>query len=468
MVNPHHLKLVLIVPLHLHQLGNIYQLARSGRGYDDRTGQVNRAVCFYISITINTFYGDITSIEWKYNDVEAFEIGENKKYKLSLGKQRKITKNDVESLFEEGKARVKTDGYEVIGYSEIFFALDDNRKVENPIGVVSSMLGGAITYYLCENYYLQTIRKILNKSKVKDVRFVFVGQAMGNYLLSKEDRESPSLLLDVGYITSEMTVHLGNGILAECSEDFGGGILTYHMVKEFDLEVMEGELLKREINFALNPSVKSSYTIELEEKTLDFSSEKVNEIAFSVVDSFLGSVSEFLEQNTPLSMENLRVYLTGGGLSYLRGIKSHLSARLGSPVEIITPNILLNSNASSSVRQKARQLMDYLEEPVFDSKFELYSFQEVSKDLYLYQDCYVIWSGRVTNVNSNEKYFNADLLVGYEDMKKIEGIAHLRISSEISVNPEKPLKVLGKISIEDGSLILLGKAIYQPLTGDKL
>lgn len=131
-------------------------------------------------------------------------------------------------------------------------------------------------------------------------------------------------------------------------------------------------------------------------------------------------------------------------------------------------NILLNSNASSSVRQKARQLMDYLEEPVFDSKFELYSFQEVSKDLYLYQDCYVIWSGRVTNVNSNEKYFNADLLVGYEDMKKIEGIAHLRISSEISVNPEKPLKVLGKISIEDGSLILLGKAIYQPLTGDKL
>ena len=35
-----------------------------------------------MNITINTFYGDITSIEWKYSDVEAFEIGENKKYKL--------------------------------------------------------------------------------------------------------------------------------------------------------------------------------------------------------------------------------------------------------------------------------------------------------------------------------------------------------------------------------------------------
>lgn len=131
-------------------------------------------------------------------------------------------------------------------------------------------------------------------------------------------------------------------------------------------------------------------------------------------------------------------------------------------------NVLLNSNASSSIRQKARQLMDYLEEPVFDSKFEQYSFQEISKDLYLHQDCWVVWTGRVTNVNSNEKYFNADLLVGYEDMKKIEGIAPLRLSSEISVNPEKPLKVLAQISIEDGRLLLLGKAVYQPLTGDKL
>ena len=131
-------------------------------------------------------------------------------------------------------------------------------------------------------------------------------------------------------------------------------------------------------------------------------------------------------------------------------------------------NVLLNSNASVAIRQKARQLMDYIEEPVFDSKLEQYSFQEISKDLYLYQDCYVIWTGRLTNINSNEKYFDADLLVGYEDMKKIEGIAHLRLSSEISVNPEKPLKVLAKISIEDGRLVLLGKAIYQPLTGEKL
>lgn len=326
------------------------------RGVNGTFSIKGQAVRYYEGFAEGQFL-DEQSLEWAINDsiadvvkktgISVSEIYvsvpgvfirlENKKFKLSLGKQRKITKNDVDSLFEEGKLRVKTDGYEVIGYSEIFFALDDNRKVENPVGIVSSMLGGAITYYLCENYYLQTVRTILAKNKIKEVKFVFVGQAEGNYLLSKEEREFPALLIDVGYITSEMTIHLGNGILAECSEDFGGGILTYHMVKEFDLEVAQGETLKREINFALNLSAKSSYTIESDDGVLDFSSERVNEIAFGAVDSFLGSVSEFLEQNTPPSMENLRVYLTGGGLSYLRGIKSHVSARLGSTVEIISP-----------------------------------------------------------------------------------------------------------------------------------
>ena len=75
-----------------------------------------------------------------------------------------------------------------------------------------------------------------------------------------------------------------------------------------------------------------------------------------MVDSFLGSVAEFLEQNTPPSMENLKVYLTGGGLSYLRGIKSHVSARLGSPVEIVNPKIPFNAKPEFS---SVYALLDY-------------------------------------------------------------------------------------------------------------
>ena len=148
---------------------------------------------------------------------------DNKKYKIAFEKSKKINQKDVDKLFEDGKAGVKKDGYEIISSTEIYFALDDSRKVVNPVGVNSSILGGAITYVSCEKYFADLIRGILSKIGVKTVNFVYVGQAEAEYLLTREDRDFPSLILDVGYITSEVSLHYGNGILAEYSEDFGGG-----------------------------------------------------------------------------------------------------------------------------------------------------------------------------------------------------------------------------------------------------
>lgn len=284
-----------------------------------------------------------------YVSVPGVFIGlENKKYRISLGRPRKIKQKDVEGLLNAGKAKVEGDGQEVIGCSEIYFTLDDNRRAVNPVGVVSSVLGGAITYYLCEKSFTSLVRRILLKLKVKDVRFVFVGQAEGEYLLKREDREFPSLIIDVGYITSELTLHLGNGILAECCEDFGGGYLTFYMLKNFNLTVNDAEMLKREINFAHSLSSNATYTIITDNGDMEFSCDDVNEIAIEAVDSFAGLVAEFIEENASSFADNLRIYLTGGGLSYLRGIKSHLSTRLGAPVEILAPKVPMHNKPNES------------------------------------------------------------------------------------------------------------------------
>ncbi|MBR2384814.1 MAG: hypothetical protein IKA99_04285 [Clostridia bacterium] len=273
---------------------------------------------------------------------------ENKKYKISLGKPRKIRQKDVDCLLNEGKLKVESEGFEVIGCSEIYFALDDNRRVVNPVGVVSSLLGGAITYYSCDKKFTSLLRRILLKHKIKDVKFVFVGQAEGEYLLKREEREFPSLIIDVGYITSELTLHLGNGILAECCEDFGGGYLTFYMLRDFGLSVKDAESLKREINFAHSLSSNSVYTIFTDDGEVQFPCETVNEIALDAVDSFVGLISDFIEENASPFAENLRIYLTGGGLSYLRGVKSHLSARLGLPVEILAPKVPMHNKPDES------------------------------------------------------------------------------------------------------------------------
>ena len=318
-----------------------YEGFAEGRFFDEI--DLEQAICEAISDVSDVIGSQISEI---YVSVPGVFISlENKKYKISLGRPRRIRQKDVDTLLNEGKNKVSGDGLEVIGCSEIYFALDDNRRVIDPVGVVSSLLGGAITYYMCDKYFADLLRRILAKNKIKDVKFVFVGQAEGEYLLSREDREYPSLLIDVGYITSELTLHLGNGILAECCDDFGGGYLTFHMLKNFGLSVEDAEKLKREINFAHSLSGRAVYTVDSEYGELEFACDKVNDVALEVVDNFVGMVTDFIEESASSYADGLRVYLTGGGLSYLRGIKSHLSARLGASVEILVPKVPMHGFA---------------------------------------------------------------------------------------------------------------------------
>jgi tetratricopeptide (TPR) repeat protein len=124
-------------------------------------------------------------------------------------------------------------------------------------------------------------------------------------------------------------------------------------------------------------------------------------------------------------------------------------------------NRLLNSNAVPSIKQKARLLMSYLSVPTFDTITDNPAYENVAKDPGLYIDCYVVWSGRVSNAEMQGTSYRCDLLVGYETMEKVTGIVPLRFASNPGIANDKPVKVLGKITIEDGRFCIEGNAVYQ-------
>jgi len=130
-------------------------------------------------------------------------------------------------------------------------------------------------------------------------------------------------------------------------------------------------------------------------------------------------------------------------------------------------NRITNSNASFGIRKKAQLFMTYLKEPTFDTLKDNYTYEEVTSDLPLYMDCYVSWTGRITNARTEGTTFLCDLLVGYENMQRVEGIVPLRFTIPPSppIDGEKPVRILAKAGIEDGRLILDGRAVYQSVHG---
>ena len=125
-------------------------------------------------------------------------------------------------------------------------------------------------------------------------------------------------------------------------------------------------------------------------------------------------------------------------------------------------NRLLNSNASFSIKQKCQVLMSYLEVPTFDSLKDNFSYKQVAEEPLLYLDCWVVWSGRLSNSTVNpDGSYSCQLLVGYENMKTVDGIVNVHFDKEPALLSDQAVKILGQIDFEDGNVVLKGKAVYQ-------
>ncbi|MBQ9207186.1 MAG: hypothetical protein IJ158_10825 [Treponema sp.] len=131
-------------------------------------------------------------------------------------------------------------------------------------------------------------------------------------------------------------------------------------------------------------------------------------------------------------------------------------------------NRLLLSNADESTKANLRILLTHFGEHTFDSLSDTddnIAYRDVAKEPDLYLGCIVSWSGRVSNGMSEGNSYRCDLLVGYEKMERVEGFVPLFFEEAPypAIDVERAVTVLGKIEVENGKILLKGRAIYQPI-----
>jgi len=133
-------------------------------------------------------------------------------------------------------------------------------------------------------------------------------------------------------------------------------------------------------------------------------------------------------------------------------------------------NRILESNASEPVKNKARILISYMVVPGFTTfqtfrEEDKFSYSTVIKDPFIYRDCYVVWRGMASNLVVEQSHTSFDFLIGYDTYKTLEGIVQVDFDFAISVNPERPVEILGSIiplsSDRDPKIRIQGVALNQ-------
>lgn len=267
---------------------------------------------------------------------------------ISFSKKKKISSKDIDTLFDSAFV-MQSSKYTLINRSAIVYELDDFRRLANPVGSVSEILKGKLSFIVCDNYFIDIFKQTIKSLGVVNVEFVSSSLSEALYLIEPEERDRIALVCDVGYITTTLMIVQGDGILFEKSFSYGGGFITAAITEKYQMDFNCAEALKRKINLSCNTTSKDFDLLEATNGQY-YSVEEIKKIIKDSLDLLCENISDALDESGYVLPDYVSLMITGGGIANLRGAKEHVSGRLNTVVEIISPKVpLMNKPEKSSL-----------------------------------------------------------------------------------------------------------------------
>lgn len=258
---------------------------------------------------------------------------------LNFDKRKKINENDIKQLFYTGNVYKKHPTHTVVNQSPIYYSLDDGRRVIEPRGMSSSLLRGNISYVLAENNFLDFVDDVLRELGIRKVQYLSAQLAEMCYLFDPSVRDRYVLLVDCGYITTSVMLARGDGLLYLSSFSLGGGFITGDLSQVLKISFPEAESLKHRVVLSWDAKEGDVYEVQGADYISPYSALTTNKVVCSRLDMIASYIQKSLDMCNYEYPDYLPIYLTGGGLNYLRGIRDYLSRKLGRRIELINPTL---------------------------------------------------------------------------------------------------------------------------------
>lgn len=336
---------------------------------DDASFQ--KAVTTAVTTVGNSFDGKISKI---YVGVpSAFTKVYTVGHTVSFPRKRKISKQDVEVLYDNGLNKLLGQG-RCIRRSAMYFTLGDNRKYFSFAelrGVPTTMLKGALCYYFVSEEFYAKLHTLLSGLGFADIQFLPSTLAQATYLLPRKNREGYALLLDMGFLTSSISVIYGNGVVHEETFNCGAGTILVSIMENFDVDYAEAEEILAAADIS-GSGVDSSIQWTTE-RGKQYSVQAVNDAIKCSLDVLCESVDNFLESRykdrKTLGLSVNPIEITGEGIGCIKGAAEHISRRLNRLTQLTYPDL------------------PYYDKPAFSSRIALLAtaLQQEEKQGWLYK-----------------------------------------------------------------------------------
>lgn len=241
---------------------------------------------------------------------------------------KKITQDCVNEVFDNVDRFGNTQGFSPISRSSIYFVIDDDKKVIDPIGEVATKLSGLISFIFVDDSFKNTLCKALGECGVREYDFVSENLAQALYMIQPSVRDGYAVLVDSGFVSTSVSVVLGDGILYGKSFSIGGGQMADDLSQVLEIEYDEAEEVLSKVHLNLEFADDDAFAVG--GRTV--SASKANEIVRCRVEDIAENIDRCLKACPHILPNNVPVFITGGAFAYLKGGINALSKCLDRPV----------------------------------------------------------------------------------------------------------------------------------------
>lgn len=247
-----------------------------------------------------------------------------------------VTEADVDNFMRSAEELYDDPKYAMISAMPVYFMLDDGARYIDVVGSRSSELRGKVSFIFAGKQYIADATQILESAGVKVKGFIPEILAESLFLVPPEERDASAVLLDVGFYDTNVSVVYGDAVVYSRTIHAGGMQITNDLSLVLSIDLDMAEQLKKQYSFGLeNTGTKLyDYARPKDGRVEKFSHSLVTEVIEARVEHLCGLISEAFE-HSPISIaRRTRIFLSGGGLSMMKGARDILELQLKRQVRV--------------------------------------------------------------------------------------------------------------------------------------
>ena len=238
-----------------------------------------------------------------------------------------VTASDVEKVMRQATEMLQNPSGVIIHRSPGWFKVDGGSKTLEPVGLKGATLEGMIGFILADQFFINDVSARLKQLGIMVKGFYYTSIAEALQCIQAEERDHTAVLIDVGYLSTEVMAVEGDTIVWQNVIPQGGADITLDLVTGLEKPFDVCERIKRAYVFG-GPK-NAQLEVQGDDGQIEtVSGDLVSEIIEARVDEILEKCEDAIDKSGIRLGNWSNVYITGGGLMLMKGARVYAAGKL--------------------------------------------------------------------------------------------------------------------------------------------